>query len=288
MRGVERLEPRSDEHVGVRTGVVGLPRDLPASRVQRGDPAADAELPAAVADINEPVGDQRSHRHGLALVDLAELDLPQLLAALRIHRDGVSVEGVEEHPSVGIGRAAIHHVAARHALRRAGRAGIVLPLLGSGRDVEGVEQIGIRGHDEHGAVGHDRSGLVSAQHAGREGPSELQILRVLGVDLVQRAEPGAGVVPRRNGPIPRLGAGREHRLGSRPGSDRRGAGPTVPCGRLGRWRGFSAARSGEAAQPESARAGGGRNGWGGPWTTTGCGRRTPVRSDCRGRQPPGP
>ena len=58
----------------------------------------------------------------LALVDVAELGVPDLFPGVRIHRDGVIVERVVVDLPVAIRRAAVHHIAARDTLRAARRA----------------------------------------------------------------------------------------------------------------------------------------------------------------------
>jgi len=112
--------------------------------------------------------------------------MPNLLARLRIDREGLAVERVEEDAPVGVGGAAIDDVAARDALRRRRRLRLELPLRRA-VEAERVEDVRVGRHHEHRAVGDDRRGLLTAQHAERERPGDLQILRVSRVDLVEAA-----------------------------------------------------------------------------------------------------
>src|SRR6185503_20798630 len=125
---VMRLEAGTDEHVLVGTRAIGAPRDLPRARVERREPAAHAELAAAVADEDLVLDDQRRHRDRLALVDVAKLRDPLRLAALGVDRDGAAVERVEEDAPAGVRGAAVDEIAAGDALRRAERLRVVLPF----------------------------------------------------------------------------------------------------------------------------------------------------------------
>ena len=70
---VERPEAGADEHVLVGPGAPGPPDDAAAAQLERGEPAAHAQLAAAVADQDLVTDDKRSHRHRLAPADVAEL-----------------------------------------------------------------------------------------------------------------------------------------------------------------------------------------------------------------------
>jgi hypothetical protein len=67
------MKTRPDQDVGIRTGTIRAPRDLPAYGVYRGKPAADSELAATVGDENFAFDDRLAH------IDVAELRLPDLL-----------------------------------------------------------------------------------------------------------------------------------------------------------------------------------------------------------------
>src|SRR5688572_32011636 len=96
---IEGPEPAADEDILVGAGAVGSPDDLSRGRIQRRDPTPNAKLTATVADIHLVVHHQGSHGHGLALIDLAELDLPELLSGFSVYRYRVHVQGVEKDPS---------------------------------------------------------------------------------------------------------------------------------------------------------------------------------------------
>ena len=113
---VERLEsPGLDQHVGVGTDVAAGPDDLAGLEIEPLHPAVDAELAARGADDDAILDDERRHRRRLALADVGDLGLPQLLAGLGIHRDRVPVEQVVDDLAVGVERAAVDHVAAGDA-----------------------------------------------------------------------------------------------------------------------------------------------------------------------------
>ena len=219
---VERLEVGPDQDVAVGAGVVGPPRDLAALRVDGGDPAAHAELAAGVPDQHLPLGDQGRHGDGLALVDVAELGVPELAAGGGVERDRAVVERVEEEPAVVEHAAAVDHVAAGDTLRGGGRLRLVHPLqrrAGLG-EVERVDVVRVGRDDVHRLTVDDRGRLVAAVDAGREGEGDLEVLRVAGVDLVELGVAGGGVVLRRHQPAAVIGRrcrrGR-HGLLSRPG-----------------------------------------------------------------------
>ena len=125
---IEGLEPGADQHVLVGAGVERLPRELAAAFVERRDPAANAHLAARIADQHFAVGDQRRHGDRLALLDVAELGPPDLLAAVRVDRDRLPVERVEEDLAGVIDRAAVDRVAAGDALRCRERLGLEHPF----------------------------------------------------------------------------------------------------------------------------------------------------------------
>ena len=193
---VERLELVADQHVLVGAGAVGAPGDLAGIRVERGQPAPHPQLAAAVPDQHLAADDQRRHRHRLAARDLAELRAPQFLAGIGVERHGLVIQGVEEDFAVGIGGAAIDHVAARDALRRRGRFGLELPLDGPARlgQVDRIDDVGVRRDDEHRVAGHDRRRFLALLDAERKCPGDLELLDVIRRDLGQAAEPEALVV----------------------------------------------------------------------------------------------
>ena len=213
---VEWLEVGTDQHIGIGTGVVGLPHDLAVFRIQGRDPAAHAHLASGIADQDFALHHQRRHGDGLADMDVAEFSLPDLLAGLGVNRDRVAVEGIVEEPAIGKYRAAIDHIAAGNALRRCFRLRLVLPFerrpwLGQ---VKRIKDVGIRRDDIHRVVHDERRGLLTLVYPDREGKRDLQLADVLRVDFVQLAIPGAGEILRRHAPLPIVwrsgGHGRDH------------------------------------------------------------------------------
>jgi hypothetical protein len=186
---VERLEAGADQHVLVGPGGVGAPDRLAGSGVERREPAAHAEFPAAVADEHLALHDEGRHGDRFAQPDLAVLLAPELLAGGGVEGDGLVVERIEEEPAICEGGAAIHHVAARHALGAGIALRVELPLHVRARlrEVERIDPIRERGHDVHRVADHDRRGLVSLVDAGREAEGELQPGGVARLDLVERA-----------------------------------------------------------------------------------------------------
>jgi hypothetical protein len=70
---------RADQDIGIGAGGIGAPDDLAAVLVQGCQPAAHAELAAAVADQHLAAHHEGRHGHGLAEVYVAELVVPDLL-----------------------------------------------------------------------------------------------------------------------------------------------------------------------------------------------------------------
>ena len=69
---IEWLEVRTDQHVRIGPGVVGLPDDLAVILIQGRDPAAHAHLAAGIADQDLALDHERRHGDGLADMDVAE------------------------------------------------------------------------------------------------------------------------------------------------------------------------------------------------------------------------
>src|SRR5436190_11337988 len=212
---IEGLERGPDQHVAVGTRGVRAPQLLPVSRVQRLDPAAHAQLGAAVADDHFVVDDDRRHGHGLADVDIAHGHFPDLFAAVRVDRDGVRIQRVEVDPAVGVGRAAIHHVTARNADGLVTRIRLVHPLHRPTRlrQIDGIEDAGVGRDDVHHVVHDQRIALVAMQYAGRKRARDLEPTDVAGGDLVQRREARHGIIA--TGERPLLAGGCHDRAGIR-------------------------------------------------------------------------
>ena len=140
--------------------------------------------------------DERRHRDRLAAIHVAHLRPPQLGARRGVDGDGVTVEQVVDDLAVGERRAAIHDVAARDADRRLRILRPVLPLERKARlrQIERVRHVRVWRDDVHRVADDERLALVAAQHAGRECPRDVEILRVARRDLRERTVSASGVV----------------------------------------------------------------------------------------------
>src|SRR5207248_1333438 len=56
-------------------------------------------------------------------------------------------------------------------------------------------------HDVHRVINHQRSRFMAAGQPSRKCQGELEVSRVAGIDLVERAEPSACVILRRHYPL---------------------------------------------------------------------------------------
>ena len=193
----------TNQHLGIRSGAVRAPDLLTRVDVIGGDKPAHAKLTPAYASNDFVADDQRYHGNGLALFNVALLDLPQLFPGLGIKGDRVRVELIEKDFARGIGRAPIHYVAAGNRNGILALDGRIFPFNGMTRirQIDGIHDIGKGGHNIHGVANHQRRAFVSAQDAGRKRPGDLQVLRVLRGNLVQAAIAGEGVVPARSHPL---------------------------------------------------------------------------------------
>jgi hypothetical protein len=200
---VERSKARSDQHLRVRTRVVGSPGDGAAVGIERREPAANAKLAPAVADEHAILDDLRRHRHRLATFNLAERRVPELPPRLGVERNGVVIERIEEELAPVVGGAAIDHITAGHALRRGHRFGLVLPLDGRPglREIEREDDVRKRGDDVHHAVDHQRRRFVAPGEPSRERPGEPQLGDIRGLDLIEPAEARVLMIPRRHRPV---------------------------------------------------------------------------------------
>ncbi len=107
---------------------------LAGRRIPSIDETAGAELCPGDAGQDDPVRDQRRHRHRIALFDVGRLLAPELLACLGIERDDIGVEcGAEEFALVDRG-AAIDDPATHNARRFGGIFDLGLPDLFAGFD----------------------------------------------------------------------------------------------------------------------------------------------------------
>ena len=132
---------------------------------------------------------------GLAPARVAVPHRPQHPAGLRIegHHGGVGL--LQEQPPVRVGEPAGDRVAAHH-----GDDARLLPRRVAPEDlavlveVEGVDHVGEGRVHDHDVPDHDRRALVPAQHAGGEGPGDLEARDVAGVDPVEVGIAGVGVI----------------------------------------------------------------------------------------------
>jgi hypothetical protein len=97
------------------------------------------------------------------------LGAPGFLAGGGIHRDALAVEGIHEDAAVGIGDAAVHQVAAGHALGFRVRVRLEFPLhrRAGFAQVERVQVIRERRDHVHRVADHDGRGFLAAVHPGR-------------------------------------------------------------------------------------------------------------------------
>ena len=194
---------RPREHLTVRPHVVRGPEQPPGRQVERLQPAVDAELPARRAHEHAILDDERRHRRGLALRQIADLGLPQLAARRRVDRDRVAVQQVVDDLARGVEGAAVDRVAARDADGVGIDVGTVLPFerVAFLREIERVEDVRVGRDDVHRGVHYERLAFVSAEHAGGEAPHRSQPRGVRHRDLGERAVARAGVILRRHGPF---------------------------------------------------------------------------------------
>src|SRR5882724_6236858 len=114
---IEGPEAPTDQHLAVRSAVVGPPEHLAVLEIECCDPATDSHLTTAVPHEDPAIYDERRHGHRLTAIDVAQPRLPHHLPTLGVQRDRDVVESVEDDLAVGVGSAAVHDVATRLALR---------------------------------------------------------------------------------------------------------------------------------------------------------------------------
>ncbi len=85
-------------------------------------------------------------------------------------------------------------------------------------EIERDQVVGKGSDDVQRVVDYQRLTLVSVRNAGRRSCHHVQVLHVLGVDLVQRTEASIAVISRRHGPLA-VGHGRNQMdVGQRTGN----------------------------------------------------------------------
>ena len=203
---VERLEIRADQHVLVGAGGIGDVGDLAGALVEGGDTPAHAQFTTADADEDLALHDERRGGRGLAEVDIAGLRAPLFLPGLGVQRDDVVVERHQEDLAAVISDSARQHVAAGNPLRRPVLIGNVGPLQIPRNGIESEHFVGERTDDVKGVADDQRRRLLSARRADRKHPGDLELADIGCVDLVERAEAGAGVIASGHHPLFRISA----------------------------------------------------------------------------------
>ena len=127
---------------------------------------------------------------------------PDHLAGDRVERDQPPVISADKHLALPERDAAIDDVAAAPIALLAIDLRIVGPEPLAGAGVDGVHHAPRRGL-VHDAVDHDRRRLDAAGGFERIAPDQTELLDVVGVDLVQLAEAGFGVVETDGRPVVR-------------------------------------------------------------------------------------
>ena len=108
---------------------------------------------------------------------------------------------MQEDLAVGIGDAAVDGVAAHHRNDVRVLLRLVFPEdLAVVVQVERIDVVREGRVDIHHVADDQRRAFVAAQHAGREGPGDLQVLDVVLVDLIEFGIAGVGVVARSGWP----------------------------------------------------------------------------------------
>jgi hypothetical protein len=173
-----------------------MPYAVSVPRTPYSPPASDDDLVAH---------DKGRHRDRFTRRIISVLDLPDLVAGLRVERDDMVVERRHEQLAIGVGRAAVDEIAAGHRNRVLIGVCVVLPLdLARTIEVDGVDDERLRRLEVEHAVDDEWAAFVSAQDAGRDLPADLQILDVAPIDLIERRVAPASVVSRLHRPIGRI------------------------------------------------------------------------------------
>ena len=162
------------------------------------DVAADAVLAPGDAD-DQVVTDHQRGRGGAEPVGVAVHDrLPHDGSGPAVERQHLRVQGGHENFIPGDGRAFVRRPAADpHVVRQ---RVFVVPQERARHRVQG-EQVVVRRGQIDDAVRHDGRGLELGRDAGLEHPGRGQILDVVAVDVVQRAESPAGIVAAVHQPV---------------------------------------------------------------------------------------
>ena len=169
------------------------------------DVAAHAIFGAAVADDDLALEHARSARDGeRALLPLEGILVPDLLAGGGIQRDQAAIPCTHIDLALPQCHAAVDDVAAPLEAGAAVDLRVIGPDPVAGTGVDGVHNAP-RGTDVHDAVHDHRRGLHAARGFEVVRPGQAQVLDVGGIDLIEAAVAGLGIVHAGGGPVGRLG-----------------------------------------------------------------------------------
>src|SRR6266581_5057351 len=189
---------------------VERPQELAGLGVERLEKAADAVFAAVGADQHLALHHGRRHGLGVALFRIGDLDLPGVLAALRVERHELGVERAHVEHALVCGHAAVVGAAAERRDRP--HLVLVVPEFASGRRVDRVDVVE-RSGEEHHPVHHQRRGFHRLEHRGLERELGLELVHVAHADLRRGVVAGLLVVAVRMQVIQAVaGGGIEHRL----------------------------------------------------------------------------
>ena len=201
--------PRVASLLALRCHGVESPQLFAGRRVVRADEALLLAIRLTAAESLDDLAlrDERAAaRAVVAFRAIADRGVPHGLAGSRVERHQVRVARRQEDLVV-IQRDAAHRGAVRVG------AVAVLPNQFAGLPVERLQDVA-RVVEEDDAVVNDRRRLIGAAFVHRPDPFQLQILHVVGGDLVQRAEIRRVVIAADHQPVGRIRIA-QHRLGDR-------------------------------------------------------------------------
>ena len=148
--------------------------------------AENAEFTTGDADDELVVNWQNRCRVGFTALRITVDRLPDFLAGLGVESDDSRVGLVEEDLAVSISQTTVNRVTAHHGDDRGVLLGLVLPENAAGLfQVERVHIVRERSVEIHGIADNEWRTFVTAQNTRRERPSDLEVLDVVGVDLIE-------------------------------------------------------------------------------------------------------
>ena len=210
MRRIVRVGVADDLHVGVRARRIRAPHFLAAVHVVRRHATAHAELTTRDARDHDVFDHDRRIRHGRASLVIGVRHAPQLLARLRIQRQQIAGEQLDEQLAARmVGDAAVHQIATGDRLRlgRLGRYMLPDHRCAFLRQVERKHDVRERAVHVHHRADDQRVPFMTVQNAGRERPGGLEVLHVRLVDLGKRAVTLQVGSPTRHRPLSRCALG---------------------------------------------------------------------------------